>query len=67
MSSFVPEGPTWIRSTVCASTTCLEVAIGEAQVMLRNSTSPEGPEVAVTRDEWQVFLQGAKNGDFDLS
>jgi Domain of unknown function (DUF397) len=34
-------------------------------VLVRRSTDPDGPHVTLTRDEWQAFVGGVKDGDFD--
>jgi hypothetical protein len=32
---------------------------------LRDSKDPNGPVLRFTPDEWQAFLGGARNGEFD--
>lgn len=63
-----PEHPgTWIKSTFCESSGCVEVAeghdvTGNPVIKLRDT---RGWTVEYTRAEWDVFLQGVKAGDFD--
>ena len=38
--------------------------IDAAEVVMRNSKVP-GKEVIFTRAEWQAFVAGVKNGEFD--
>lgn len=58
--------PTWKKSSLCASNSCVEVAeLPNGYVGVRNSAHPNGMILAFTRDEWTVFLAGAKLGDFD--
>lgn len=46
---------------------CVEWAdLGEA-VAVRDSKNPEGPALIFTRGEWSAFLEGAKDGEADLS
>jgi len=56
----------WQKSTRCGSGACVEVAkeSGKA-VYLRDSKDPDGPAIALTRDEWILFLRAAKAGDYD--
>ena len=35
-------------------------------VMVRSSAHPDGTPVALSRDEWEAFLAGVKEGAFDL-
>ena len=45
----------------------VEVAFVDDLIGLRNSAEPEGPVLVFTRDEWDAFVGGAKDGEFDLS
>lgn len=38
---------------------------GETYVVLRNAGAPEGPYQVYTRTEWEAFLGGVNDGDFD--
>ena len=45
---------------------CVEVAfVGEA-IAVRDSKNPEGPALIFTQSEWDAFVGGAKDGEFDL-
>ncbi len=59
---------TWrksIRSGVNGN--CAEVAkLGDA-VALRDSKHPTGPVLVFTPAEWEAFISGAKEGEFDLT
>jgi len=49
-----------------SSGNCVEVAsLPDGGVGLRNSRHPEGPMLEFTPDEWQAFVGGAHNGEFD--
>ena len=45
---------------------CLEVAIGDEAVRIRHSQRPSGAILSFTHAEWRAFLDGARNGEFDL-
>jgi hypothetical protein len=46
---------------------CVEIAnLPDGQVAIRNSRHPAGPALVFTPDEWDAFVGGAKDGDFDL-
>lgn len=45
---------------------CVEVAhLPNGQVAVRNSRFPSGPALIFTSPEWDAFLGGAKDGEFD--
>jgi hypothetical protein len=45
---------------------CVEAAqLPAGAVALRNSRYPDGPALVFTRAEWDAFLLGARDGDFD--
>lgn len=43
---------------------CVEVAIKD-DVVVRNNKNPQ-ITLTFTREEWQVFIAGVKNGEFDF-
>jgi Domain of unknown function (DUF397) len=46
---------------------CVEMAaLPSAQIAIRNSRDPDGPALICTKAEVGAFIQGAKNGEFDL-
>jgi Domain of unknown function (DUF397) len=55
----------WHRGRACESGACVEVATTGDTVMVRSSADPSGIHVTLSRDEWQEFLAGAKEGAFD--
>lgn len=44
---------------------CVEVADLGTQVVVRDSKDPDGPTLTFTRAEWEAFIAGAKDGEFD--
>lgn len=54
----------WI-SACSAGNGCVEVAGTCTSVLVRDSKDPDGPHLVFTRDEWDQFLEGAREGVFD--
>jgi len=45
---------------------CVEVAqLPDGRVAVRNSRHPAGPNLVFTAAEWDAFVGGARDGDFD--
>jgi hypothetical protein len=61
-----PSTVTWIRSGRCDTGSCVEVAFVGDEIAVRNSTEPDGRVVTFTRNEWQAFLGGVADGEFQL-
>jgi uncharacterized protein DUF397 len=59
--------PHWVKSSLSFSNgNCVEVAnLPGGQVGVRHSKHTEGPVLRFTPDEWQAFLGGVRNGEFD--
>jgi len=55
----------WKKSSFCESGACAEVLHAPDVIQVRNSTAPD-VVVTFTRAEWDVFLRGARAGEFDL-
>ena len=57
----------WVKSSLSFSNgNCVEVAsLPDGHVGVRHSQHSEGPVLRFTPDEWQAFLGGARNGEFD--
>jgi hypothetical protein len=58
----------WRRSTRGhdESDACVEVAVLADGYAVRNSADPGGPVLFFTQAEWDAFVGGAKDGEFDL-
>lgn len=54
----------WVKARRCDSATCVEVAIEGEQIWVRNSQAPQRL-VRFTRQEWLVFLEAVRRGEFD--
>lgn len=44
----------------------VEVAFVDDLIGLRNSAEPDGPVLVFTKDEWDAFVGGAQDGEFDV-
>jgi len=57
----------WVKSSLSfANSNCVEVAsLPGGQVGVRDSKDPEGLALRFTPGEWQAFLGGVRNGEFD--
>lgn len=56
----------WRKSTLSMSNGCVEVAIQDDGVALRDSKDGSGPVLLFTRHEWEAFVGGIRAGEFDL-
>ena len=56
---------TWHKALNCNGGNCITIATRGRTILIGNSKSPDGPILSYTMEEWQEFLAGAKNGDFD--
>lgn len=46
----------------------VEVAfVDDGTTLLRDGEHPDGPVLVFTPEEWQAFVEGVKDGEFDLS
>jgi hypothetical protein len=48
------------------SDNCVEVAFIDDAIAVRDSKHPQGPVLLFTQGEWDAFVEGAKDGEFDL-
>ncbi|MGP4025380.1 DUF397 domain-containing protein [Actinomadura sp. 3N407] len=58
----------WRKSSRSTNTggDCVEVAGLAAEVGVRDSKDPDGPELFFASAEWRVFAQRVKSGGLDL-
>lgn len=49
-----------------SDSTCVDVAVRGGTVLVRDSKDPHGPSLRFGFDEWQVFLDGVRDGEFEL-
>jgi hypothetical protein len=58
---------TWRTSTRSGGNgQCVEVRQVDDTVQVRDSKDRSGPALTFTRPEWEAFVGGAKDGEFDL-
>jgi Domain of unknown function (DUF397) len=62
-----PEGPLWRKSNYCNSSSCVEAALLEDRVLLRDSKVRNGLTLQFSFSEWRAFLNGVRDGEFDLA
>jgi len=56
----------WRKSTRSANNGCVEVTFVDDQVGVRDSKDREGPTLVFTAREWEAFIGGARDGEFEL-
>jgi Domain of unknown function (DUF397) len=61
------SGSYWIKSSLSfANSNCVEVAgLHGGQIGVRDSKDSKGPVLRFTSGEWDAFLGGVRNGEFD--
>lgn len=61
------EGVVWRKSRRSnPSGNCVELAeLPGGEIAVRNSRDPDGPALIYTRTELAMFIDGAKDGEFD--
>ena len=59
------SGAVWRRSAT-SEEAAVEVALLDNGVAVRDSRRPEGDVLFFTPAEWDAFVGGAKDGEFDL-
>ncbi len=61
------RGLRWFKSSASGSGGCVEVAhLPEGGVALRDTKDRTKAPHVYTRPEWEAFLVGVKNGEFDI-
>lgn len=61
----IPEDA-WRKSTRSSgANNCVEIAQGADWTAVRDSKNPAGPVLLFTEGEWDAFLAGVKDGEFD--
>lgn len=67
MNDSESTGAAWRKSTASSTGECAEVAFADGSVLMRHSQHPSGPVLAFSPPEWEAFLVGVRNGEFDLT
>ena len=56
----------WHKASASNTGGCVEVKQLADAVLVRDSKNQDGPTLRFNEQEWLAFLDGAKNGEFDL-
>ncbi len=58
----------WKKSSRSGSNggSCVEVRRRDGAIQVRDSKDPDGPILRFTAKEWEAFVGGTKDGEFDL-
>jgi Domain of unknown function (DUF397) len=56
----------WRKSQRSGVNGCVEVAFADGRIAVRDSKDRNGPVLMFTPHEWNAFLGGARDGEFDL-
>lgn len=58
----------WIKSrrSGANNANCVQVRGNGGMIEVRNSRYPDGPVLSFTRQEWEAFLDGAKDREFEF-
>jgi predicted secreted Zn-dependent protease len=61
------DGVTWRKSSFSdmSGGNCVEVAFVGDMIAVRDSKDPAGPVLGYTRAEWDAFIGGVRDGEFD--
>jgi len=57
----------WQKSSYCANAACVEVNLGGEMVEVRDGKNPNLDSLQLTRPQWNAFIRGIKESQFDLS
>jgi Domain of unknown function (DUF397) len=55
----------WRTALRCGWANCVQVARHGKVILIGDSKQPSGPVLSYSPQEWEAFLGGAKEGDFD--
>jgi hypothetical protein len=55
----------WRKSTLSHTNGCVEVAFVDGGVAVRDSKDHRGPVLLFTPFEWEAFVGGVRDGEFD--
>lgn len=61
----MPADQFWRKSTASGATGCVEVAVTADGVWVRDTKDRPGPVLRFTRTEWDAFVAGVRQGEFD--
>jgi len=57
----------WIKASKSSTNgSCVEIMYTGTEYVVRDSKDREGPVLTYTLAEWDAFIEGAKDGEFDI-
>jgi ABC-type amino acid transport substrate-binding protein len=56
----------WRKSTFSKVNSCVEIALFDSCVAVRDSKDRSGAVLVFTAADWDAFISGLRNGEFDL-
>ena len=56
----------WRKSSFCNTNSCVEVAVLDSHVAMRDAKQQTQSALFFTKAEWGAFLEGARNDEFDF-
>ena len=56
----------WLRPTMCTTSNCVEVALTDDSVYMRDGKDPEGPALRFDHEEWRAFRASVVAGQFSV-
>jgi Domain of unknown function (DUF397) len=63
VAEFEKPGIKWRKSTASGGGNCLEVAVVDGSVLIRDSTNPGGVMLSLSPAAWAAFLARARGDD----
>jgi Domain of unknown function (DUF397) len=60
------NGAHWFKADASNDEGCVEIAFLDGKVGVRDTKDRSKPPHVFTVHEWQCFVSGVKNGEFDL-
>ncbi|MEU4217212.1 DUF397 domain-containing protein [Actinoplanes sp. NPDC026623] len=64
MSETVDDTKSWRRSTFCADTGCVEIAVDGDRILMRDSKDISLPHLSFDRVAWAHFIDEISRGGF---
>lgn len=58
------DAVTWMRSSYCADTTCIEVSTLDGEVLVRDSKQVNQPVLRFSKSDWDAFLDAVVAGAY---
>jgi len=55
----------WRVARNCDGGSCIRVASSAGMIVIGDTKNPRGPVLSYTRAEWDAFVTGIRQGDFD--